>query len=165
MPIEYKNNAMTIKSRMNSAISNFMRETCFEISSMTKTNSEDRVKTGQTKGSYEYKVESSSTKVDGYVGSNFKNAIYEEFGTGEFAKKGGRSGYWVFVKGHENGSGNAKSYSLKEAKKVMAILRKKGLDAYYTKGKTPNEPLKRAFDYTKPAIESRLAQVLKGLGG
>lgn len=163
MSIEYKNNAMTIKSRMNSAISNFMREACGEISSMAKSNS--RVKTGQTKGSYEYKVESSSTKVDGYVGSNFKNAIYEEFGTGEFAKQGGRSGYWVFIKGHENGSGNAKSYSLKEAKKVMAILRKKGLDAYYTKGKTPNEPLKRAFDYTKPAIESILAQVLKGLGG
>lgn len=163
MSIEYKNNAMTIKSRMNYAISNFMREACGEISSMAKSNS--RVKTGQTKGSYEYKVESSSTKVDGYVGSNFKNAIYEEFGTGEFAKKGGRIGYWVFVKGHENGSGNAKSYSLKEAKKVMAILRKKGLDAYYTKGKTPNEPLKMAFDSTKPAIESRLAQVLKGLGG
>jgi len=163
MTIEYKNNTLTIKSKLNSVINNFMNEACGEISSMAKSNS--RVKTGQTKGSYEYKVIPSSTKVDGYIGSNFKNAIYEEYGTGEFAKQGGRSGYWVFVKGHENGSGNAKTYSLKEAKKVMAILRKKGLDAYYTNGKQPNKPLKKAYDSSKSRIQNRLSQVLQNIGG
>lgn len=76
-----------------------------------------------------------------YCGTTLAYAPYVEFGTGAFAINGdGRPGYWVFVKGSSgSGAGGArKFYTLEEAKKVMAILRKKGLDAYYTQGQQPN---------------------------
>lgn len=81
------------------------------------------------------------------VGSNLEYAPYVHQGTGIYAKGGnGRKGYWVFVKGSNGRKGkkSKKSYTLDEAKKIMAILRKKGFEAYYTCGQKPNPFLLRA---------------------
>lgn len=95
-----------------------------EIRSQTQRNS--RRRTGRTAGTYEYMVDENELAV--HVGSNDVNAIWEEFGTGEHSiKGGGRKGYWVYV---DNGGApqavkGGKTYTKEEAKRVVAIMRKK----------------------------------------
>lgn len=81
----------------------------------------------------------------------------EEFGTGEHAiNNDGRKGYWVYVDNggipSESGGSSGKNYTLDEAKRIVAAMRKQGLNAYYTKGKTANRPLYNAFETSKPRI-------------
>ena len=131
----------------------FLHEIGGEVRSLAQRNS--RRKTSQTAGSYQYKVDEDELAV--HIGSDYINAIWEEFGTGVHAINGdGRNGYWVYV---DNGgipspvqSSGGKTYTLDQAKKAVAILRSKGLEAYYTNGKTANRPLLRAFETSKPRI-------------
>jgi hypothetical protein len=122
-----------------------------------------RRKTSQTAGSYDYKVDEGGLAV--HIGSDYQNAIWEEFGTGEHAMNGdGRKGWWVYVTGSPSKSSSTtkgKSYrSPKQAEMAVALLRDKGLDAHMTKGKTANRPLYRTMKYTAPRFEKRLKEVL-----
>jgi hypothetical protein len=88
-----------------------------------------------------------------------------ELGTGEYALEGkGRKGYWVYVKGNSSvkESNPGKARTLAEAKKAVAILREKGLEAYYTNGQKPRRMLHNAFETKKAAIIRRAEQILKG---
>lgn len=54
------------------------------------------VRTGQLRGSWDYKV--SEGEKETKIGSPLENAIWEEFGTGEYALMGnGRKGGWFYV--------------------------------------------------------------------
>ena len=77
-----------------------------------------------------------------YTGSDIENAIWEEFGTGEYALHGdGRKGGWVYK-------------SKKDGK------------FYHTYGKTPRQPLTKAFQSVAPKIKKQLVNVIKqNLGG
>ena len=77
----------------------------------------------------------------GQVGSNIENAIWEEFGTGEYALHGdGRKGGWVY-----------------QAPKG---------EFYFTKGKTPNRPMHNAFTALKNKLIKRYADILRSkIGG
>ena len=55
-----------------------------------------RVDTGDTKRSFGYVVDGDTV----YVGSNMENAIWEEFGTGVHAEKGGRQTKWRYRDRH-----------------------------------------------------------------
>lgn len=123
-------------------------------------------KTGKTSGSYE-----TSSVDEGqmciHVGSNYENAIWEEFGTGEFAENGdGRKGWWVYVEGHrdEGPVKGGKSYATKDqAKRAMAILRKKGLPAFYTRGKHARHPFRDGYNSAKSKIIKRAEELFGGL--
>ena len=70
------------------------------------------------------------------VGNPLENAIWEEFGTGEFAINGdGRKGGWY--------------YKDEEGK------------WHHTYGKTPHRAFKRAYDSLKNALIKRAKEVLK----
>jgi hypothetical protein len=98
------------------------------------------------------------------VGSNYDNAVYEEFGTGEYSEKGGRSGWWVYIEGSSGSGSGGKTYgSLKEAMKAVRFLREKGLPAHCTKGKHARHPLKRAFDSSKGKIIKQAERVFGSL--
>ena len=72
-----------------------------------------------------------------YIGSNYENAIWEEFGTGEYALEGnGRRGGWHYE--DDNG------------------------DWHFTYGKTPNRALWNAYVTKKAAIKAHLENLLKG---
>lgn len=74
------------------------------------------------------------------VGTNVVYAPYVEFGTGIYSTEGGDGSgmYWVFVKGsHSDGPTSHKRYTLEQAKQIVAIMRSKGLDAWYTCGQKP----------------------------
>lgn len=121
-------------SEMKDAITAFLHTVGGELQSQTIRNT--RVKTGQTKGSWEYVVDEGEQTVT--VGSTLENAIWEEFGTGEYALNGdGRKGGWFYV--DEDGNG------------------------HFTHGKAPTRALFHAFESTKPRIQSRLEDELKGL--
>lgn len=139
----------------------FLEEAGSEVESLTVRNTVRD--TGQTAGSFDHTLDEGGLAV--HIGSNYENAIWEEFGTGEFAEKGdGRKGYWVFVKGSSGSGHGGKTYStIQQAKRAMAILRKKGLEAYYTKGKKARHPFLKAYTSSKSKIIKRAEQIFGGL--
>lgn len=131
---KFEDNRIECKEAISDAMIAFLYEIGGEFTSQTARNS--RVKTGQTKGSWDYVVDESEFTVT--VGSPLENAIWEEFGTGEYALNGnGRKGGWYYV--DEMGNG------------------------HFTHGKTPNRALWNAFETLKPVIQSALEEKLKGI--
>ena len=139
MPVEFNNNSIKIKEAISNAATAFLEEAGGMIKSQAQINS--RVDTGKTKGDYQYKVVEESDGGTVYVGSNNENAIWEEFGTGEYALKGnGRKGGWSYQ--DEKG------------------------EWHHTLGKTPTRALFNAFNFMKGKLKKRLQQVLKdSIGG
>ena len=119
-----------IDNRINAAL----EEVAGELESQAKRNT--YVDTGKTKNSWQHKVVDSEHTA--YIGSDYDNAIWEEFGTGEYAANGdGRKGGWVYV--DEKGNG------------------------HFTRGKKPRRAFQRAYDSMKNKIIKRLQDSLKGL--
>lgn len=137
MSVEFTDNSARVKSALKNKVSSALHECGGELVSGTRRNS--RTDTGQTKGSYEYKVVNGSNEATVYVGSNYKNAIWEEFGTGEYAlNNDGRKGGWVY-------------HSAKNDK------------YYHTTGKKPKRPLYNAFNSLRPSMLKLIRQRLKQL--
>lgn len=79
-------------------------EAAGELEGQVKRNT--KVKTGKTKGSWHYKVTHNETDEEfvAAVGSDYENAIWEEFGTGDYALNGdGRKGGWYYEDEQGNG--------------------------------------------------------------
>jgi hypothetical protein len=166
--IYLEDNTIKVINNVENAIEAALLECAAELVSETVENT--RAKSGQLKNSWSASVDKTKDGYEAIVGSPLENAIWEEFGTGEHAikadgsKGNGRKGYWVYVDDGDNpaaSSMTSKSYTLKEAKKVVAIMREKGLNAYYTNGKKPSRAFYRAIVKTKPKIVKRLQKALK----
>lgn len=135
MSVEIHDFSIQVKNAMEDKAIAFLEEAAAEIESAARRNS--RVDTGQLKGSWTHLVDESA--LEATVGSPLENAIWEEFGTGEYAAKGnGRKGGWSY----QDDAG----------------------DWHHTKGKTPNRTLQRAFDSKKAAITNRAKQIFGELG-
>ena len=71
----------------------WLYEAAGELEAQVKRNT--KVGTGQLKNSWTYKVDES--KGEATIGSPLENAIWEEFGTGQYALHGdGRKTPWVY---------------------------------------------------------------------
>lgn len=143
-----------------------LHEAAGEVVSQTKRN------LGKEKGrwhqeqkeQWQYKVD--ENKKEATIGNPMERSLWTEFGTGSHAEGGkGRQGYWVYVKGSDGAEDSppsgGKSYTLQEAKQIMAMLRADGLDAHITKGQKPKKPFRTAYNTAKPKIEKRAARVLE----
>ena len=158
--VKFTDNSIEVMNAIEQAAIKFLHEAAGELEAQAKRNT--RVDTGQLKKSWDYKIDKS--KLIAYVGNPLENAIWEEFGTGEFAVNGdGRKGYWVFVKGGDVKSKSPKTYTLEQAKRAVAILRKKGLEAYYTKGKRGTRAFEKAKTTVKPKINSIAKEAFKNV--
>ena len=62
----------------------WLHEACGELASAVRNN--QRVRTGRTRQSWRYVVD--EEKLEGCVASDSENAVWEEFGTGEYALNG-----------------------------------------------------------------------------
>lgn len=132
MAVEFQDNRIEVKAAIGSAVIAFLHEACGELEAQTKRNS--KVKTGQTKGSYGYAVD--EAELAGYIGSDYENAIWEEFGTGEYALNGdGRKGGWRYVDAEGKG--------------------------HFTYGKKPRRPLFKAFTALRARLIARAEQIMK----
>lgn len=78
---------------MKAAAVAWLHEAAGEVEAQVKRNT--AVDTGQLKGSWKYVVD--TEKLEAQVGSPLDNAIWEEFGTGQFALNGnGRKTPWIY---------------------------------------------------------------------
>lgn len=88
MSVDFKDNIIEVVAALDDAAIAFLHEAAGELQAAVKRNT--AVKAGQLKNSWDYVVDES--KKEATIGSPLQNAIWEEFGTGEYALNGdGRS--------------------------------------------------------------------------
>lgn len=117
---------------MSDTINAALAEVAGEIVRQTQRNS--RKDSGYTAGSFRYVVD--ETKHEAIIGSLEENAIWEEFGTGEYALNGdGRKGGWYYE--DENGKW------------------------HFTNGKTPTRAMFKAYIRLKPKIINHFQKEFK----
>lgn len=114
-----------------------LEEVAGELESQVKRNT--RVKTGQTKNSWSHRVTGSmmAGEYKAEIGSSMENAIWEEFGTGEYALNGdGRKGGWFYE--DDEGIG------------------------HFTRGKRPSRAFYKAYTSLKNKLIKHMQEVFKG---
>ena len=128
----FEDNTIKLQEAMNERIVAGLEEAAGELESQVKRNT--RVDTGDTKNSWQHNV----TDTIATVGSPLENAIWEEFGTGEYALKGnGRKGGWFYE--DEEGVG------------------------HFTYGKKPSRALHNAVTTKKATLIKLVNDKLQGL--
>ena len=99
MSVEFKDYSKIVLKKFHDNAVNWLIEASGEVEAQTKENT--KVDTGKTKGSWEHKV--NEAKLEAEVGSRYKNALWEEFGTGIYALNGdGRKTKWVYKNPKDN---------------------------------------------------------------
>lgn len=119
--------------------------------------------TGALKRSITNRIEVIGNEVSGIVFTPLEYAPYIEYGTGIYAENGGTSGYWVYVGDKDydpNRKKSGKRYTLQEAKKIVAFMRSKGLEAYYTNGMHPQPFMRPALNENKDEIIQIIKEAL-----
>lgn len=133
--IKFNDYSVEIKSTLDTLSVQVLEEVAGALESQVKRNT--AVDTGQTKGSWTHRVESSKELHKATIGSPLENAIWEEFGTGEYALNGdGRKGGWSY----QDEKGNW----------------------HHTMGKHPRRPFWKAYSTMKNKIIKRIQAVFKG---
>ena len=119
-----------------------------------------RIDTGALRNSITHTVKGRTV----IVGTNLKYGIYVHEGTGKYNSSGSTGDkYWVFVIGGNNHSrSSGKRYTYNEARKIVAILRSKGLNAHMTNGMKPNRFLRNAIMNNLDRIKKDVEKTLKG---
>ena len=93
MSVEFHDYSRIVIQKINECGVKFLEEASGELEAQVKKNT--KVDTGKTKGSWEHVVH--EHKLEAEVGSRYKNALWEEFGTGIYALNGnGRKTKWVY---------------------------------------------------------------------
>ena len=93
MSVVFKDFTKIVLDKINKTGETFLEEVGGEVEAQTKQNT--KVDTGKTKGSWEHIV--NTEKMEVQVGSRYKNALWEELGTGIYALNGdGRKTRWVY---------------------------------------------------------------------
>lgn len=121
--IIFKDYCPEIADKLQRAAENWLEEASGEVETQAARNT--RVATGRTKGSWSHKVDNGA--LEATVGSDYQNAIWEEFGTGVYAENGGRTNVPWFYK-DEKGVGHR------------------------TKGKRGTRAFRKAYTTTKPKL-------------
>ena len=131
--VQFEDYSMKVKAALDDAGLAFLHEAAGELVSQVSRASP--VDTGQLKNSWQYKVDEG--KLEATIGSPLENAIWNEYGTGEFAAHGdGRKGGWVYK--DEDGF-------------------------HFTLGKKPNRTFETAFTKLKPKIIKEAQERFKDL--
>lgn len=100
--IRFNDYSVEVKAALGNIAEIALEEAAGELESQIKRNT--AVDTGQLKNSWTHRIQSTDEKSVAIIGSPLENAIWEEFGTGEYALDGnGRKGGWVYVDEKGNG--------------------------------------------------------------
>lgn len=93
MSIVFKDFTKIVLDKIHDTGEQFLEEVGGEIETQAKRNT--KVDTGKTKNSWEHIV--NADKMEVQIGSRYKNALWEELGTGIYALNGdGRKTKWVY---------------------------------------------------------------------
>ena len=133
MSVTFKDYRIEVKKALDQNGEAFLYAATGEVAQQAADNS--RVNTGQLKGSWGTAVDGKT----GIVGSPLEYAIYQEFGTGEYAMKGdGRKDGWAY----QDDNGNW----------------------HFTKGTKPVRMLFNAFSTKTPIIIKLAEKMFGGMG-
>lgn len=138
MAVKFKDFTINVEGAIDDKIDIVLEECAAEMESQAKRNT--RVDTGKTKNSFTHRVTGSflAGRYRAEIGSTSENAIWEEFGTGEYALNGnGRKGGWYYE--DEKGWG------------------------HFTHGKTPSRAFYRAYTKLKDKLIKHIQESLKEL--
>lgn len=134
MDIHIETHKEEVNEKFRETAAAWLHEACGELTAAVRNN--QRVRTGKTRQSWRYVVD--EAKLEGAVASDAENAVWEEFGTGEYALNGnGRKGGWWYV--DENGQ------------------------KHFTRGKRPVRPLYKAYMSLKNIIITSAQEKFKGM--
>lgn len=132
MSVELKDDSIKVKAALNDAIISWLYQAAEVIESQAKQNTVAGATT-DTENKWGFAVDES--KGEAIIGNKIENAIWEEFGTGEYALHGdGRKGGWVYV--DEKGG-------------------------HFTRGKKPRRMLHNAFETKRSAIVKEAERIIK----
>ena len=133
--INFIDHSEEVKNLIAELAMSSLEEAAGELESQVKRNT--AVKTGQTKNSWQHRVSRDGEDYVAAVGSDYQNAIWEEFGTGDYALNGnGRKGGWFY----EDEKG----------------------DGHFTHGKKPRRPFHKAYTSLKNKLISHIQSKFKG---
>lgn len=135
--VEFIDNTMKVKQALADVVQLALEEAAGELQSQVVDNT--AVDTGDTRNSWTHHVTGSvmTGEYKATVGSPMENAIWEEFGTGEYALNGdGRKGGWFYE--DEKGVG------------------------HFTHGKHPRRPFHKAYTTTKNKLIRIIQNRIKG---
>lgn len=161
--VKIVDNTQRVKKEIKELMMSRVTEAALIVEAQAKAIAPVGKGTGQLRDSITHQVEENNGVIVGKVGSPLMHAVYQEYGTGEHAENGkGRKGYWIYVEGSDNttSSNRGKVYTYQEAKRIVAIMREKGLDAHMTKGTKPKQFLRKAFRTSKSKIKDILSKKL-----
>ena len=133
--IKFTDNSIKVINAIDREILNALEEASGEMESQVKRNT--KVKSSKTKNSWNHTVDEKNHVA--YIGSNYENAIWEEFGTGIYA---------------QNGNGR---------KDVPWVYKDEDGKWHSTKGKKPRKALQKAFRSLKPRIKAYFEERFKDL--
>lgn len=130
--VEVIDNSVVVKRCLSDAIGKYLINASTILVSQVAQNT--KVDTGQLKHSWAANVY--EEKGEAVIGSPLENAVWEEFGTGEYALNGdGRKGGWFY----ENDEGNG----------------------HFTRGKKPRRALHKAFETKKTPLIKLAEEIFK----
>ena len=133
--IKFIDHTIEVQNLIEELALSSLEEVAGELESAVKRNT--AVDTGATKNSWKHRVSGTDDGYSAQVGSGYENAIWEEFGTGEYALNGdGRKGGWFYVDAKGNG--------------------------HFTHGKHPRRPFWKAYSSLKSKIIKHLQDKFKG---
>lgn len=133
--IEFEDYSIQVKDAIKETAVAFLEEAGGELEAQAKRNC--KVITSKTKSSFQHSVDEDGLEVA--IGSDYENAIWEEFGTGIYALNGdGRKTPWI--------------YEDEQGKK------------HFTRGKAPKRMLWNAFQSLQSRIKSIAEERFGGLG-
>lgn len=153
--VNFEDFSFQVKDTMNELLGAALEEIGAEIASQAARNT--RTSSGDTKRKWDYYVEQNENEASVTVGNPLENAIWEEFGTGEYALNGdGRKGGWYIF---ADDAPELARYNMK------VVYGKDGKKFYYTEGKTPSRALYKAWQQNKANIEEHIANTLAEMDG
>lgn len=133
--VKFEDYTIEVKNAMDDRINAVLEECAGELESQVKRNT--RVDTGKTKNSFRHRVDDESHTA--HIGSDYENAIWEEFGTGEHALEGnGRKGGWAYEDPRTG-------------------------ETIWTHGKRPSRAFWNAYTSLKNKIIKHIQEFMKGL--
>lgn len=157
--VELQDFSMKIKDILNESAVQFLEEAASEVQSQAQRKTvSGKVNGGKTKGDWKHVVDES--KLEATIGNTNENAVWEEFGTGEYALEGkGRRGGWYIPIG--NGK-NQISQAVVDAYNMKVVGGKNKMKFAYTTGKKPKRMLHKAFTENKAKVIRMAERIFKG---
>lgn len=133
--VTFEDFTVEIKGRLEDLSPAILEEVGGELDSAVKRNN-TRVRSGKTKNSWRHEITQREEDFHVTIGSPEQNAIWEEFGTGDYALNGdGRKGGWAYV--DEEG------------------------ELVFTHGKRPIRPLWNAFNELRDKLIQRIQDAFR----